>query len=129
MSEGTAAAGGLAQSLRRMAGTLLEIGQARFELLATEFELEKLRLFDALLWVAFGLLFLGVGLVLLVLLLLLMLQEAHRVAALTLAVVLALGAAWALIRKARQRLQGEAAPFAATHAELERDRALLAPRE
>ena len=129
MSAGGAGEGGLAQSLRRMAGTLLEIGQARFELLATEFELEKLRLFDAILWVAFGLLFVGVGLVLLVLLLLLALQESHRVAALALAVLLALGGGWALIRKARQRLQGDAAPFAATTAELERDRQRLSPRE
>ena len=129
MSEGGASAGGLAQSLRRMAGTLLEIGQTRFELLATEFELEKLRLFDALLWLAFGLLLVGVGMVLAVLLLLLALQEAHRAAALAVAVLLSLGAGWALIRKARQLLQGDAAPFAATSAELERDRATLEARE
>ena len=129
MSAGGAGEGGLAQSLRRMAGTLLEIGQARFELLTTEFELEKLRLFDALLWLAFGLLLVGVGLVLAVLWLLLALQEAHRAVALALAVLLTLGAGWFLIRKARQRLQGDAAPFAATSAELERDRAMLGPRE
>lgn len=129
MSEGGAASGGLAQSLRRMAGTLLEIGQTRFELLATEFELEKLRLFDALVWLAFGLLLVGVGLVLALLLLLLALQESHRAVALAVAVLLTVGAGWALIRKARRRLQGEAAPFAASRAELDRDRALLEARE
>lgn len=127
MNQAGPSSGGLAQSLRRMAGTLLEIGQARFELLATEFELEKLRLFDALLWVAFGLLFVGVGLVLLVLLLLMSLQEAHRLTALALAVLLALVGGGLLIRKARRRLQGGAAPFAATSAELERDRERLSP--
>ena len=129
MNEGGAPTGGLAQSLRRMAGTLLEVGQARFELLVTEYELEKLRLFDAVLWVAFGLLFVGVGLVLLVLLLLMLLHESHRAVALAVAVLLALGGGWALIRKARQRLQGDSAPFAATAAELERDRQLLSPRD
>ena len=49
---------GLMQSLRRLASTGLELIQLRLELLASELEQQKLRIFDALAWAAVGLLLL-----------------------------------------------------------------------
>lgn len=123
------AGGGLGESLRRLLGTLLALGQTRLELLSTELELEKQRIFDALLWAAVGLLFLAVGLLLLAALLLLLLQDAHRLPALAVMVLLAAGAGVWLIGAARRRLQGPAPMFAASAAELEHDRAAWQPRD
>jgi uncharacterized membrane protein YqjE len=119
----------LGDSLRRVLGTTLELGQARLRLLATEFELEKLRIFDALLWAVIGLLFVTVSVVLLAVLLLMMLQEVHRLPALAVMVLVALAAGAWMIGRARRLLQGEAPLFEATVAELDRDRAALLPRE
>ena len=57
---------GLLGSLRRLLGTALELAQVRFELLVTELEGQKLRLYDALMWAAVALVLLGLGLTLLV---------------------------------------------------------------
>lgn len=124
-----AAGGSLGVSLRRVLGTLLEMGQTRLELLGTEIELEKQRIFDALLLAVCGLLLLGVGLLLLAALVLLMLQDAHRLPALAAMVLIAIGGGAWLIGAARRRLQGTAPLFAATAAEFERDRAALQPRD
>jgi uncharacterized membrane protein YqjE len=127
--EQQAAGDGLGVSLRRLLGTLLEMGQTRLELLGTEIELEKQRIFDALLWGACGLVLLGVGLLLLAALLLLVLQDAHRLPALAAMVLLAVGGGAWLIAAARRRLQGAAVLFASSAAEFERDRAALQPRD
>lgn len=123
------AGGGLGVSLRRLLGTLLELGQNRLELLGTEFELEKERIYGALLWALCGLMLLGIGLLLLAALLLLMLQESHRLPALAAMVLLAIGGGAWLIGASRRRLMGPGSLFAASAAELERDRAALQPRE
>jgi uncharacterized membrane protein YqjE len=123
------AGGGLGDSLRRLLGTLLELGQNRLELLGTEYELEKERICDALLWAVCGLLLLGVGMLLLAVLVLLMLPEAHRLPALAGMVLLAMGGGAWLLGASRRRLLGNAPLFAASAAELERDRAALQPRE
>lgn len=120
---------GLAASLRRSLATLLDIGKARLDLLATEVELEKLKVFDALIKAALGLMILGVALLLAVAMLLLMLQPDYRLPALATMVVLALAGAWALIRAARQGLKTGASMFKASSDELERDRSALAPRD
>lgn len=118
---------GLAASLRRSLATLLDIGKARLDLLATEVELEKLRLFDALLKAALGLMCTGLALLLAAAMLLLMLQPEYRLAALAAMAALALAAAWALIRAARRGLTSGTSMFKASSDELGRDRSALAP--
>lgn len=117
---------GLLASLRRLLDTALEIAQVRLELLAVDFEQEKLRIFDGLLWAAAALLLLGIGLTLSTALLLLLLWEGYRLAALALLSVLFIGAGLATARRARTRLGGPGGPAADSLDELARDRAALA---
>lgn len=131
---GPAATGGLFQSLRRLVGTGVEIVQVRLELFGSELEQEKLRLYDALLLAAIGLLLVILALVLAIAFVVLMFQEGYRLAAVG---VLALGfgaGGWWLLRRARDGLRaGDGGPFALSLGELRRDReglgAGVAPRE
>lgn len=122
-------AGGLFVSARRLLGTVLELAQVRLELFVTEFELEKRRLFDTLLVAVAALFGLGVGVVLLCIWLVLLAGEAYRLHALAgLAALFLVAGTWGLLH-ARERLQGAAAPFGASVAELMRDRAAMLPPE
>lgn len=118
---------GLFASARRLSGDLVELGLLRLELFSTELQQEKLRVFEALAWLAAGVLAAGIGLLLLSVFVVLLFDERHRVAALGGVVLLyGVGAALAL-RAARARLR-EAQPFEASLAELRRDRAALSGR-
>jgi uncharacterized membrane protein YqjE len=122
----TAERGGLFERGKRALDTLLQLAQLRLELLSTELEQEKLRLFDALLRALVGLLLLGLGLVGLLAFVVMAFQEAWRLPALAL-LTLALGGGglW-LLQAARAALRGPpGGPFAQTLAELRRDRAAL----
>jgi uncharacterized membrane protein YqjE len=113
--------GGLFASLRRLLGTVLEIAEVRLSLLSTEVELEKRRLFDALLWAAIGLLMLGTGLLLLCGFVILLFSEAYRLPALGVLALLFLGGGLLLLRQARQGLRSPDGLFGASVAELQRD--------
>jgi uncharacterized membrane protein YqjE len=117
---------GLFGSLRRVLDTLLGTAQLRLELFGSELELEKLRLFDALLRAAIGLLLLGLALVMALAFVVLLFQPQYRLAAVgVLALGLGAGAA-ALLSQARHGLQaGDGGPFALTLGELRRDRDAL----
>ena len=118
---------GLFASLRRLLGTLLEITQVRLELLGTDLELEKQRLFDALLLGLLGLLMAGVGIVLLCGFIILLFWDGYRLAAVGVMLLLFLVTAAWLVRAARHRLQSPNGIFEASLAELQRDRAGLQP--
>jgi uncharacterized membrane protein YqjE len=123
------AEGGILASSRRLLATLLEVGQVRLELIATEIELEKLRLFDALLLAGAAMLALAVGVVLLCFFIVTVAGEAYRLQTLAvLALLFIAGSAWGL-QAARARLRSPGSLFDATAAELARDRAALLPRE
>lgn len=122
-------AAGLFASLRRLLGTALEMAQVRLELLSTEVELEKRRLFDSLLRAAIGLSLLGVGLVLLCGFLILLVSENYRLAALGVMALLILIAALLLLGSARQRLRSPKGVFSASVSELERDRSGLQAKD
>ncbi|WP_088287519.1 phage holin family protein [Ideonella sp. A 288] len=117
---------GLFASLRRLAGTALEIARVRLELLASELEQEKLRLFDALVIGAIGLVMVGLSMVLVVGFVVMLFQEGYRLPAVgVLALAFGLGGAWVL-RRAREALRaGDGGPFALTLGELRRDEAGL----
>lgn len=116
---------GLFASVRRLLATALEMAQVRLDLLSTELELEKRRLFDGLLWGAAGLLAVGLGLVLLCGFVILLFWEGYRLAAVGVMTLLFLGAGALLLREARQRLRNVGGMFYASVTELERDRAGL----
>jgi len=131
---GPGASGGLFVSLRRLFETAVGIVQVRLELFGSELEQEKLRLYDALLLAAIGLLLVILALVLAIAFVVLMFQEGYRLAAVG---VLALGlgfGGWWLLRRARDGLRaGDGGPFALSLGELRRDREGLgagaAPRD
>ncbi len=124
---GPAPGRGLGSRLRAYAAGAIGILQTRLELLATEFQEEKLRLGLLFGYAAAAFFFLGFGAVLLAILLTVLLWDSHRLLALgiftTLFLVLGLVAAWIALRLGRQgsRL------FAASLAELAHDRAALRP--
>lgn len=123
---GAAAAAGLAAGpLGRLARLLLELLQTRVELLSSELEAEKLRLFGALVQMLLALLMAGGALFMFSLAVLLLSPEGWRwLSGLVLTVIYAGLAAWAW-SGARAQLSQPSGLFAASAAELARDRAGL----
>ena len=116
---------GLFASLSRLLATALEIAQVRLELLSTELELEKRRIFDGLIWSALAILLLVIGLVLLCGFVILLLWEGHRLAAVGTMALLFLGGGVTLILEARNRLRNTSGMFKSSVTEIVRDRAGL----
>lgn len=116
---------GLFVSLRRLLATALEIVQVRLELLGTEIELEKRRLFDGLLWGAVALLVLGLGLALLCGFVVLLFWDGYRVAAAGVMALVFLVASGLLMREARRRLHSPNGLISTSVSELKRDLAGL----
>ncbi len=116
---------GLFASLRQLLATALEIAQVRLDLLSTEIEFEKRRLFDGLLWAAVALLVLGVSLTLLCGFVVLLFWEGYRLAAVGVLALLFLVAGLLLMREARQRLRHAGGLLHASVTELKRDAAEL----
>ena len=110
-----------------MLATLLEIGQGRLGLFNAEFEREKLRIFEGLIWSIVAAMFIGLGLLLLTALLVLLAPDKLRPFVLGLLALGCLAAGGWLLQHARQRLASTGGPLPATLAELERDRAGLLP--
>jgi uncharacterized membrane protein YqjE len=117
--------GGLFASTGRLLGTVLEMAQVRLELLGTEIETEKQRLFDSLLQAIIGLQLLSVGLLLICGFLTLLVSDSYRLAALGCMALLLLVAGLLLLQSARQRLRSPKGMFNASTTELQRDRADL----
>lgn len=119
--------GGLFNSMRTMASTLLAIVQTRVELLSTELEEERIRLTSMLMWMLLMLFCTGMGVIFFTLLLVLALWDDHRLLAVGIpAVLFSLGAvlAWQVVAgKARSKPR----LFAASLTELSRDRDQLTP--
>lgn len=125
----TGPSAGLFASLRQLLGTVLEIAQVRLQLLGNELEQEKLRVFDALLLAAVGVVLLSVGTVLMCGFVLMLIAEGYRLAALGVLTFAFLGGGALLMRAGGQRLRGPGGMFPATLAEIAQDRSALAPRE
>ena len=114
--------GGLFASLRQLLFTLLETAQVRLELLGTELEAEKRRIFDALVFAALALVCLALGLVLLGATVILMFPDGWRFAVAGALVLLFLAGGLALLGLARRRLRHPLGMFHASAQELARDR-------
>ncbi len=115
---------GLFSSLRQLLGTALETAHIRLELLGTELEFEKRRIFDGLVLGALALLFLGLGLVLLCGTVVLLFWEGYRLIAAGLLTFSFLALGLIFLRQARQRLSAPQGMFQKSVDELKRDQAL-----
>lgn len=113
---------GLFGSVRQLMATALEMVQVRIELIGTELEFEKRRLFDGFLYAAIAMVFLGVGVLLLCSTLIWMFWEGYRLAAMGAMALLCLAVAGVLLMQARKRLHNPLGMFHASTRELERDR-------
>jgi uncharacterized membrane protein YqjE len=116
---------GLFSSLRQLLGTVVETVQNRLSLLSTEFEQEKLRLFDGLWLAVLALMLLGIGLLMLSAFIVLLFWDTYRLQALAALCVLFLGTGAALFISARTRLQNTGGLFNSSVLELGRDLASL----
>lgn len=119
---------GLFASLSRLLATVLQTAQVRLELLGTEVELEKRRLFDGLLWGGIAIAVLALGLVLLCGFVILLLWDGYRLTAVGGMTVLFLLAGGLMLNHARARLQNRSSTkgmFDASLAELKQDQSDL----
>ena len=117
---------GLFASIRRLLSTLLELAHVRLSLVLNELDLQKLRLFDALLIAAASLVALALGLVLLIAFVVSLFAEPHRPIVLGVLMALFIGASlWGLFA-ARARLRAAGRSLESSLAELRRDAADLA---
>lgn len=116
----SSAGGGLFLALKGIPGTLLGIVQTRLELLANEFEMQKLTLLRTLLLAQAVMFCAAVGLVLLVVLLALLMWDQRVIVVAVCTAVFLLAAAW--FYRALMRIVNAPEPaFAATLAELQED--------
>jgi uncharacterized membrane protein YqjE len=121
--------GGLFASLRQVAATALEMVQVRLELLGTELEYEKRRLFDGVLIAAAAMVFFTVGLLLLCGFIILLFWEGYRLAAMASLSVVFLGIGGFLFVHSRKRLNSPFGMFYASATELQNDRRHIQPSD
>lgn len=115
-------------SLKGLAASLIAIVHTRLDLLSTELEEERARLASVLVMLFVALFCIGIGVVLLVFLIVAAFWESHRLLALAgLTVFFLVGGATA-IGFARHRLRTKPKLFAASLAELSKDREHLVQR-
>ncbi|MBS0310962.1 MAG: phage holin family protein [Proteobacteria bacterium] len=120
--------GGLFDSLKGLAASLIAIVHTRLDLLSTELEEERARLASVLVMLFVALFCIGIGVVLLVFLIVVAFWESHRLLALAgLTAFFLVGGATA-IGFARHRLRTKPKLFAASLAELSKDREHLVQR-
>jgi uncharacterized membrane protein YqjE len=128
-NSGSGRPGGLFESLKTLASTLLAIAQTRLELFSTEVEEQGIWLGSILVWVLVAAFCTCVGIVLATLLVVMALWSTNPLLALgvpTLLYLLGAGIAWIIVRgkvKERPRL------FAASIAELSKDHKELISRQ
>jgi uncharacterized membrane protein YqjE len=121
--------GGLFASLRQVMATALEMVQVRLELLGTELEFEKRRLFDGILIGAAAMVFFAVGLLLLCGFLILLFGEGYRLTAMAALSVLFIGFGGYFFIHARKRLNSPFGVFSVSTTELQNDRRHIQPRD
>jgi uncharacterized membrane protein YqjE len=116
---------GLFAALRQLLHSAAQLALLRLDLLATDLELEKLRLVDVAVRALLGLMFIGLGLVLLIGFVLLLMWDGYRLAAAGVLTLLFLGGGGLLLQAAKRRLNDGEPMLAATRAEFARDQAAL----
>ena len=114
---------GFLAGVRQLLATLLETVQVRLELLGTELEQEKRRVFSALVLAAVALVCLALGLVMFSVMILLIFWDSSRVLAACALALLFGGSGSYLLYRAKQKLSAPSGLFEHSLAELQRDRA------
>jgi uncharacterized membrane protein YqjE len=118
---------GLLSSLQRLITTLLEILQTRVEIIATEFEEERVRLRELVVFGVLTLFFVSVGLTLVTLFIVSLYWDTHRLQVLGGVALLYLGLGGVTGICLYRRLKSRPRLFAATVSELAKDREKLTP--
>ena len=121
----TVAGSGLMGSVKRLTGSLIAILSTRLELLANELQEERLRLTQMLLLALVALFCLGTGLMLLNAFIVVLFWDDHRLLALGLLSLVYLVAGAAVAMVVRVKAQAGSKLFAASVAELDKDRQAL----
>ena len=119
---------GLFASLPRLLATMIEVLQTRVEIVANEFEEERERIRELVVFGFFAVFFVSLGLVLLTLFVVILLWDTHRVYAVGGFAMLYLGLGIMAGADVRRRLKARPRLFTTTLAELSKDRDYLAPR-
>lgn len=119
----------LAESLHGIVDAGLQTVQTRLELLALEVQEEKLRLSGLAFNIVLCGLLLGFGLVFLMVFLTVLFWEEHRLLALGISTVVCLGGGLIAASNAAREFKRGSRLFAASLAELARDREALRPRD
>jgi uncharacterized membrane protein YqjE len=120
--------GGLFSSVKALAMTLLAIAHTRLELLSVDLEEEWVRLSSLLIWTFAALFCAALGLVFAILFLVLLLWDTHRLLALGIPAILFLLVAalsWLVVRR---KYRSKPRLFAASLAELVKDREQIKSR-
>jgi uncharacterized membrane protein YqjE len=119
---------GLLASLQRLMETLLEILQTRVEIVANEFEEERVRLRELVVFGVLTLFFVSVGLTLVTLFVVSLYWDTHRLQVLGGIAMLYLGLGGLTGFILYRRLKSRSRLFATTLSELEKDRDQLSSR-
>lgn len=119
---------GLLASLQRLMATLLEVLQTRVEIIATEFEEERVRLRELVVYGVLMLFFVSVGLTLATLFVVTLYWDTNRLAVLGGVASLYLGLGGIAGIVLYRRLKCRSRLFATTVSELAKDRDQLSPR-
>ncbi|MDB5866144.1 MAG: hypothetical protein JWO70_3950 [Betaproteobacteria bacterium] len=113
---------GLLDSLRRLASTAVAILHSRVELLAKEFERERIRVMRLLLVGLLALFFFALGAITLTIFVIVLFWDSQRLVAIGFLTLVYLGIAAGLALFAKSEAGRMARPFSATVAELKKDR-------
>jgi uncharacterized membrane protein YqjE len=119
---------GLFGSVKRLLGSGVSVVSTRIELLANEWEEERLRLARMLLFSMAALFFLATGMLLLIALVVMVFWDEHRIAAVGILSLICLLAGGGMIVLVNGLLTRGTKLFSASLAELARDRELLGER-
>jgi len=120
--------GGIVQSLRRLAATLVAVAQTRLELLVTELEEERIRILQLLFWAAGALFFFGVGVLLLTVLIVAIFWDSYRISAIVVLAGIFFAIGLGMAFGVHSRLHSRSRLFSTSLDELSRDRDRLTPR-
>lgn len=119
---------GLLASLQRLLATLIEILQTRVEIVATEYEEERERIQELVVFGFVALFFVNLGVVLLTLFTVMLFWGTHRLYVLGCFALLYLGLGFIAATVLRRRHRSRPRVFATTLAELSKDRDQLTPQ-
>jgi uncharacterized membrane protein YqjE len=127
IEENSAAKGGLLDSVKALASTLIAMGQTRLELLSTEIEEEREWLTSMMIWTLVALFCAAIAVVLAAMLIVIIFWDSYRILALSLLIcvfILGAGFAWRMvfnITRNKPRL------FTSSIEEMSKDREKLSP--